>query len=397
MSGGPARILYLVETAELGGAEENLLQVASRVRRDRYQPCARVVAEGALARALSEAGVEVALLARRRWSPRLNPALLAELARTIRRERIALVHAYLFAMGLHGSLAGRLAGVPVLVSVRNEHYDFATRRRRLAYRLMGRLGCRFSAVSASVAERLERACGVPAAQITHLPNGVDLARYSPRLGAARARAALGLAPEMFTIGTVARLEKVKGIAYLLAAVPDLERAAGPVQVAIAGNGGLRKALERQAAGLGGKSRVVFLGHRRDSEVVLEALDAFALPSLSEGMSNALLQAMAMGVPCVATAVGGNPEVLGGGAAGLLVPPADAGALARALASLIASPGRRAALGAAARAEVERSYSVERMVARNEALYAELLGLPANQALVGDDEKALVACREGTDQ
>ena len=365
-------ILYLIETGGHGGAEQNLVQLSSGLTPDRYCPSVRLVRGGWLHEQLSLLGVPVSLLRMRNLPLRLSLPLIAELAYLIRRNRVALVHSYMFAMGLHGSMAALLCGVPAVFGVRGQGYEVATRRRRVICRTLARLGCHFTAVTSDIAGSLAAECGVPACQITCIPNGVDAAVYLPTRDRAAVRTSLGLAASLTTVGTVARLEQVKGVATLIDSIPLLEHALGPVQVVIAGDGSKRAELGRLAACRRGNSKVVFLGTRDDIPQVLAALDLFVLPSLSEGMSNALLQAMAAQLPCVATAVGGNPEVIEHGRTGWLVPPGDVVSLADAVSYLLKSPELRRGIAESARSEVEKRYDIRLMVARNEELYSALI-------------------------
>jgi glycosyltransferase involved in cell wall biosynthesis len=134
----------------------------------------------------------------------------------------------------------------------------------------------------------------------------------------------------------------------------------------------RDGLEAYAAALGLGQRVVFTGFRRDVPALLSAVSVSVLPSLSEGLSNVVLEAMAAGVPVVATSVGGTPEIVDDGVTGLLVPPRDAGALADAISSLLTDPARRQTIGEAGRRRVEERFSLEAMVLATEQLYERLL-------------------------
>jgi glycosyltransferase involved in cell wall biosynthesis len=375
----PHRVLYLIEWSGRGGAENNLAQLVTHLHRDRYEPVVRPAVDGWLREHLVSHAVDVRVLETRRMAfglPFLGRGvslpIIADLARLIRRERIALVHAYMWAMGLHGVIAARLAGVPAVYAVRGSSQELAHPIRRRMLRVLALLGCHFTGVSRDIAVSLQHDCGVPADQITHVPNGVDASLYVPAGSSAEIRASLGLDPSRFTIGTVANLRPIKGHEYLLRAIPDVESRSGPLQVVFAGGGVLREGLQHMVAELRVSSPVVFLGERGDVSRVLGAFDAFVLPSLSEGMSNALLQAMSSGLPCVATAVGGNVEVLRHRETGLLVPPGDPHRLAESITSLAASAEFRRLLATAARREVEQHYTLARMVVRNENVYAQCL-------------------------
>jgi glycosyltransferase involved in cell wall biosynthesis len=178
------------------------------------------------------------------------------------------------------------------------------------------------------------------------------------------------------IGAVSRLAWKKGVSHLLDAVPSLLEAVPEVTVLLVGDGPLRGDLEAQAARLGVAGRVLFLGPRRDASTLLPAFDVLVLPSVVEGMSNTLLEAMAARLPVVATDVGGNPEVVVDGETGFLVPPGDPGRLAAATLKLLQAPEMARDMGAAGRRRVEAHYRADAMVRRIEGLYDGLLGRSA---------------------
>jgi glycosyltransferase involved in cell wall biosynthesis len=167
---------------------------------------------------------------------------------------------------------------------------------------------------------------------------------------------------------VANLRAEKGHDTLLAAVPRILARHPGASVTLVGDGPRREALETLARALGVSAAVHFLGECRDVAPVLAGHDLFVLPSRSEAFPNALIEAMATALPVVATSVGGIPEVVRSGENGLLVPPDDPPALADAIVALMDDPARAAALGRAARADVERHYTIDRMVEQFEQLY-----------------------------
>jgi glycosyltransferase involved in cell wall biosynthesis len=206
---------------------------------------------------------------------------------------------------------------------------------------------------------------VKAEKIVVIPNAAAVAARAAQPVPRAELARNATAPIVLTI---ARLDAQKGISHLLdaaAAVPD-------VSFAIAGDGPDRAALEAQTAKLGLADRVRFLGHRRDVPALLAAADLFVLPSLYEGLPLSVLEAMAAGVPVVATAIGGTDEVVRDGETGTLVPPADPLALAAAITRTLADRDQAKRLAAGAREFVAREYSVQSMVGAVSRLYDSLL-------------------------
>jgi glycosyltransferase involved in cell wall biosynthesis len=225
-------------------------------------------------------------------------------------------------------------------------------------------------VSSRLAERIARATAFPLERITVIRNGVDLARFG-LTGPRDARAALGLPKDRIIIGAVGRLVPVKDHATLIAAIARLRQRGIDVMAVIAGDGPLRPELETLAAASGVGDRVRLLGYRPDVAAVLAALDVFVMCSQSEGLSNTILEAMATGLPVVATAVGGTDELVEPGVSGLLVPPGSPAELADALAVLAGSGPCRARMGEAGRARARAEFSLSAMVRRYEDLYLRL--------------------------
>jgi len=214
---------------------------------------------------------------------------------------------------------------------------------------------------------IEREC-IPSDKVVVIPNGVDLDRFQPGDGIL-ARTELGLPSDAFVVLCVGRLHPQKGHHYLLEALAAARPRIAGLTCLIAGDGPLRGELRAEARGLGLGSVCHFLGVRDPIQPLYDAADVTVLPSLYEGMSNVVLESMAMGCPVIASAVEGSVDLVNAGVTGLLVPPANTSALSRALLDLAGDAERRKAMGAAARTAAERLHGIDRMVAALETLYA----------------------------
>jgi glycosyltransferase involved in cell wall biosynthesis len=290
-----------------------------------------------------------------------NPAAVGQLvafASWCRSIGAALVHTCDLYGNIFGLPGAALAGVPVRIGNRREILTGDKSRaqltgQRMAYRLA------HAVVANSGAAREQLALeGVPTGKLHLIPNGLDIARFAP----APAR------PAIRRVAMVANLRAEKGHDTLLGAAPEILARHPGASFTFVGEGPRRSALETLTRALGLGDRVQFLGERRDVEAVLAEHDLFVLPSRSEAFPNALIEAMATGLPVVATNVGGIPEVVRDGVNGRLVPPNDAAALASAVVALMDDPAGAAALGRAARADIERHYTLDSMVERFEQLY-----------------------------
>jgi len=302
-----------------------------------------------------------------------------KLARYLRDRRIALVHAYNFYSNVFAIPAARMAGVPAIASIRDNGASW-TPRQRLVERLVCRLADRV-VVNAEVIKRRLIAEGYDGRRLTVIPNGtVEVPPASPRRRAAL-RAEFGLPPHAPVVGLVARLEPVKGVEYFLEAAARVAALRPDVRFLIVGGNRVSEVyseqLKRLTVRLGLQHLVRFTGFRADVSDLYSLFSVSVLSSLSEGLSNTLLESMAAGLPVVATAVGGTPEAVQDGVTGILVPPRDSAALARAIDRLLNHRGLAEAMGRAGRSRVDAHFSVRAMVSASERLYRQILtGAPS---------------------
>ncbi|UCH33715.1 MAG: glycosyltransferase [Armatimonadota bacterium] len=364
----PIRVLQAIETGGYGGAEMVLLQLATHLSRGRYAVIAGVGRDDWLAQNLRAAGVRVFILGRARG---LDVRLVANLVRVIRRERVSLVHSHMFRIGLNSCLAARVAGIPAIVTVHGLS-DFETGRRRLAIWFLSQLASRIVTVSRYLRRQLMGSCRVRASRIATIHNGVPLGHFPADHHESRRQVRAELDLEgAFAVGTVGRLSPVKGHQHLIDAIAGLADETPVVRLLIVGPGPLRSALAARSEALGLADRVRFLGFRDDIPRLLSALDCFVLPSLSEGLSIATMEAMAAGLPVVVTDSGGPSDLVEHGETGLVVPPGDASALSAAIATVLREPELARRLGAAARRRAQ-AFDMRDMVDRYEMLYREVL-------------------------
>jgi glycosyltransferase involved in cell wall biosynthesis len=361
-------VLLLCDSLRPGGSEGQFVETALGLDRARWDVRAACLdAEGRLRARLAAASVPVTGVGRGSLRPhRLAPAVLA-LARDLRRGGIALVHCFELYSDVLGVLAARLAGRRVIASQR-ELGDLRSARERRVYRVVLRLADAVAVNTEAVAERLRAARVVQPGRIVVVPNGVDTRRFHPA-----ERPAPGRAP---TVGALGVLRPEKGLDDLVAAAALVRERCPGVRFVIHGDGPCREPLRDRIATLGLGDRVTLAGATDAPAAALRALDVFVLPSLSEACSNALLEAMATGLPVVATRVGGSPLTVEDGVSGLLVPPRDPAALAKALVTLLEDGRLAARLGAAALERVRAVHGLPAMLARLDALYARTLGRDA---------------------
>ena len=369
----PARVLHLIWALHLGGAERQVLEIVRRLDRRRFDPVVGcLVRKGRWGEALEAEGVRVVDFAKR---PGFDPTLLLRLARFLRRERFAIVHTHAFTAATWGRLAAALAGRPCMVVHEHSAFSLDSPLHSLVDRALAPLTDRWVPVSEQLARDLARGLGLPVPRLVTVRNGLPLPEGAPPVDRGAVRRELGADGFAKLVGTVGRLERRKGLEVLLEATQTLAGRRPDLGVVLVGEGPDREMLERQAGALGLGDRVLFAGRREDVPRVLAALDVFVLPSHSEGLSIALLEAGAASCPIVATDVGGNPEVIEDGRSGVLVPAGDPRALAEGLATVLDDPERARALGAAASRTVRERFSSDAMMKGIEDLYTDLLQPP----------------------
>jgi glycosyltransferase involved in cell wall biosynthesis len=240
-----------------------------------------------------------------------------------------------------------------------------SRKRRIANAVLGYGASRVFTVSRELGQHLADE-GFPARRLGVIYNGIAIGPAPTPADRAEIRARLGVADDVLVVGTVARLDPVKDLGTLIEAT-RLVAAHAPIRLVMVGDGSERGSLEDVAVRAGISDHVTFLGHRNDARAWLAGFDVYANSSISEGVSLTILEAMAAGLPVVATRVGGTPEVVDD-TCGRLVPARDASALAATLLALHGSRETIRALGADARARVERQFTIERMVADYAGVY-----------------------------
>lgn len=355
----------------VGGTETHILELASRIDRTRYDVTVCALKSGGwVADDLRARGIRVISLG---GAGVFDFRVLFRLWKVLQADRPDLIQSFLFWANLSARLVGRFfKAVRVVCSYHDEIVSEGRMMRaidRLTFQWSHAVVCCSDAVRRSVSARI----GGGVAQQATIPFGVDLRRFAAPEPATRQE--LGLRNGGPLIGTVCRLvEPKKGLSVLLQAMAALRRRKSDLdcQLLIVGDGPSRELLEAMSEELGLSPCVVFAGVRRDIERVLPLLDLFVLPSLYEGFGIAILEAMAVGKPVVATSVGGIPEFVVPGETGLLVEPGKSDSLADAIALLLRDPDRAKQMGAKGRSRAQAGFQISTVVRRHEQVYEACL-------------------------
>lgn len=383
-AGADARplVLHLVYRFDTGGLENGVVNLIDHLPADAFRHAVVALTDVAPAFARRIARFDDVRFVSLHKPPGQGFQLYPQLVRLFRELRPAVVHTRNLA-ALECQVPAAWAGVPVRIHGEHgrdvEDLDGSSRRHQWMRRAYRPFVHRYVALSQDLAGYLQHRVGVPRSRIEQVYNGVDTARFQPAPGGVRAPVAgspFNGDPRLFVVGTVGRMQTVKAQTLLAQAfVQALQRqpALRPrLRLVMVGDGPLRAeaaAIVQQA----GMQELVWLpGERADVADVMRGLDSFALPSLAEGISNTILEAMATGLPVLATRVGGNAELVAEGETGFVVEAGGPAQLADGLLQLAGDPQRAAAMGRAGRARVEQRFSLDAMVAAYQRLYQRLL-------------------------
>jgi glycosyltransferase involved in cell wall biosynthesis len=370
---GPARILELLVSTDLGGGPAHVRDLVAGLAGPEFQFTIAGPAGGALLPALTAAGADFEPVA----ANRLSVGALRDTVRLARARRIQVIHSHGKGAGLYGRIAARLTGAAAIHTFHGIHPAGYGRLYLRLERALARWS--FAVVHVSESQAGEaRALGLaPAGRTRVIVNGVDAALV--RAVAERApmsRAALGLRPDALVLATVARFDPVKRLEVLVRAVPLLVARVPEAQLLIVGDGPERDTLRALARTLAPGDGVVFAGAIPDAARVLPVVDLYVTASRREGLPLAVLEAMACGLPVLATAAPGHVDAVEPEVTGRLVPLDDAPGLAAAAALLLRDPALRARMGRAGRERVERHFSHARVLAEVADLYRAAVGFPA---------------------
>jgi glycosyltransferase involved in cell wall biosynthesis len=392
-----ARLLFVSTSSGLGGSEK-ILALLARAERPRWGAVGicSLKPPGQTALGMEREGMPIFSCGMREGGGPIGVLSTARAGRrllqVVEEFRPTLIHAFLFRAGLLARLP-RLRGGRSRLVVSVRRLEARGRLAHLLDRCTARTVDRFTAVSEEARRQICRRSGIPAQAVERIPNGIEVpvppdgggvtgSWLKDRRVAARRRleALTGPLPPIL-IGSVGRLEPIKGhrtlleaLARLIPSGPERGEAAGlrRIGLVLLGDGSERRALEGLASRPPLAGRVWLLGERADARDLLPAFNLFVLPSISEGMSNALLEAMAEGIPVVATRAGGTPEVVKDGVSGLLAEPGEPAALAGAIAKMLVAGDRAAAYGLAGREAIQREFSLPSMLRAYRQIYSQLI-------------------------
>ena len=366
----PKGILYLSTSSGPGGAERLVNKLAVGFNSESFRSLVCLFRPGWVQQQCESDGIPTTVIPNKGV---FDVAWLWRFLALIRKEQVQLIHAHEFDAIVHGTLAAALARIPIVATIHGKNYYWQKATRRIAYRLVSRYA-RMVTVSEDLKGFVMQRTGIPSQRMRVIYNGIDAFPDVEPNDQARLRNEIGLDSQDQIVGTVGSLYPVKGHRFLVDAMPSIVEACPRARFVLVGRGDQEVPLKEQVKKLGIERYVYFLGLRQDISRLLSIMDVFVLPSLSEGLSVATLEAMASARPVVATRVGGNPELVVDGETGMLVPSVDSHALANSIADLLLDRPRARIMGLRGRERVEKRFRMNMMVDEYRKLYEECFGM-----------------------
>jgi len=367
-------ILHIYQNSKIGGIQQQILSILKEYDREVFNPvfcCLGPRLE--IGEEMEKLGIDVVALNRQRYS-RFSPGIIYDLFKLMKDKKIRILRTHKYRSNFYGRPAAWLAGVPVIIS--SEHNIYIDKEfrygRRIVNHLLSRITDKMIAVSDAIGNDIVKYDWIEPSKVQVIRNGVDTEKFSGVKETDLLRKELLLNRGEIVLGFTGRLVVNKGLKYLIDAAVLLKEQMVNFKILIIGKGSLFDELKEMAKSKDVLDKIVFAGERRDIPALLSCFDVYVLPSIKEGLPNALLEAMAAGKPIVATTVGGIPEIIEHGINGLLVPPGDAGSLAKAIKKLIDDSRQAGKLGLAARQSVLNNHSIKATARTWQTLYLSLL-------------------------
>ncbi len=368
----PCPVLLMVREIDFGGTERQITEVAKSLDRTHFQPHVGCFnAQGLVSGEIRSAGVPIVEFPVRSFRPAAMPANLKAarlMGRYMREHKIGIVHTFDVPSSVFGVFAARAYGAPIIISSQRAYRHLSEGGLLKLLRITDRLVDRVVVNCEALRKHLEEDECVPSRLIRVCYNGLDTARFRP---APRSRPA-EVGGASFVVGVACALRPEKGLRTLVDAFAQIAHVFPEVKLLVVGDGPSREELVDSCWHRGLAGRCIFIPAVSNVEEWLHAFDVFVLPSLSEALSNVLMEAMACGCAVIASRVGGNPELVIDGETGLLFERENVDQLAAHLKRLIENPGLRCKLASAASERIYTGFARERATEQMETVYSELL-------------------------
>ncbi len=363
----PIRLLQITHDLAIGGLQQVVLTLCRTIDRDRFHItvlCLR--ASGPLAEEIGKLGVKVILLPQK---PGTDYFSFLKVAKILREERIQVIHTHNTQPLFDGAIGAILAGGKQRIIHTDHAREFPDKKRYMfAEWCMSHFVYKMVGVSEQTTKNLRKYEKIPQEKLATIANGIDGSRFAIKIDRHEKRKELGLSQAGPVIGVISRLEKVKGITYLLQAMPEILKTVPELTLVIVGDGSEMNNLQLEVNQLGVEKHVVFIGERYDIPEIYQVLDIYLLPSLSEGLPMGLLEAMAASCPVIASKVGGIPGAVVHNESAIFVSPRKFEELADAITALLKDELLRKKLSDNMQNVFQEKYSAETMTRKYMKLY-----------------------------
>ncbi len=366
----PLNILHVIPKLTVGGVENQLLMVLKNYDRKIFSPIVCCLSDsGDLGSEIESCGVELICLNKLKHT--FDWTIIKDIYKLIKQKSVKIIRTHQYHANLYGRIAALFAKVPCIVASVHNVYTIDTKiHRRIFNHFLAHYTDRIVAVSKAVMHDILQYDRISHKKICVIYNGIEMKSFLNIHG--NIRKEFGIPENISLIGTVGRLTAQKGHKYLLEAINKLKFKFPEIKLLIAGDGPLKNDLIKYAQSLNIHDKVIFLGLRRDIPIFLSSIDIFVLPSLWEGLSNALIEAMASGKPVIATDIPPVREIIHSEDLGILVPPENSDAIADAIELLLYNKNRAEAFGKTANEKVFLSFTIENTVKQYTSLFESIL-------------------------
>ena len=365
-------ILILVDTLEVyGGAERHVLDLAKHLDKDKYNVfVSSLIPGGNVLKEIASCGAHIKLFPVNRIYSIFGIWKGFEFARFLKSNKIDILMTVHFGSDIWGTIFGRLAGVPVIISNRRDTGFWKKRRHIIAYKFINRLVDAMIVNSQASKKRIVEDENIAAEKVKVIYGAVDICRFRPSNNNKEIRQKLGINSSSIIVGSVGNFNPIKGHKFLIEAMPGILRKIPKAHFLLVGDGPLRENLYSAVRSRQMQDKVTFLGSRTDIADVLSIMDICILPSLSEGLSNALMEYMAAGKPIIATNVGGNPELIENGVSGILIRPGIADEIKKAVIELASNKSKALRLADNALRKAKNLLDMPSMIRKYEGVLSE---------------------------
>lgn len=364
------QIMHVLHSMDIAGAEKVVYNIVTRLDGQiRFSVCC-LDSIGLLGEELKNRGYKIFKLGRK---PGIDFTVIWQLARLLRKEKLDIVHTHQYTPYFYGATAAIFSSrSKVIFTEHGRHQPDRVRPRRIIYnQFLNLFTGRITGVSNFSKDSLVRYEKLPASKIDVIYNGINLEEFKISVDREAKRMELGIDRDEIAIGMIGRFDPVKNHSLLLEAFKEVIKSIPKAKLLLIGDGPLRESLQSTVYSLQLERNVIFLGIRRDIPQVLQALDIYCLSSIAEATSLTLLEAMATGLPVVATDAGGNPEIVLRDQTGILVSPSNYIEFAKAIITLAQDSEKRRRMGEAGKKRVKSLFTMDKMLEQYENLYLSL--------------------------